>query len=417
MELFGVDKNGVTTSLVSRSRAESIDVTTIDPILFPRIELSFNFQDETDQTPPQLNLWELNYEYPPEGLLVSESQEITSIQEGEEIKRVFHFFNFSDENFTDSLSVLATLLNQADGSNVLSSFKIAPPLTGDTSTFEVKFPSFEFEGLNSLLVEVSANENEMYTSNNKAVLINIIDVEEDVVNPILDVTFDGYHILNGDVVSPQAVINARIRDDNPFIFKSDTIGLSVSLRLPGEENMYQRVNFSDPKLNYTLASEGQDFEIEYVPGPLEDGVYGLQIKAEDQAGNESGSEPYEVSFEVINKSTVTHFYPYPNPFSTRCKFVFTLTGSVVPDEIKIQILTVTGRVVREITQNEIGAIKIGNNISEYAWDGRDEFGDQLANGVYFYKVFINSNGNIVEHRTTSADKAFKHGYGKLYILR
>lgn len=417
IELFGVDKNGVTTSLVSRSRAESIDVASIDPILFPRIELNFDFQDVVDQTPPQLNLWELNYEYPPEGLLVSESQEITSIQEGEEIIRNFHFYNLSSEDFADSLTVMATMLNQNDGESELSSFKIAPPLAGDTTSFEVKFPSFEFEGFNSLLVEVSADENEMYSSNNKVVLINSIEVEEDIVNPILDVTFDGYHILNGDVVSPQTVINARIRDDNPFIFKSDTIGLSLSFKLAGEESIYQRINFSDPKLNYTLASEGQDFEIEYIPGPLEDGVYGLQIEAEDQAGNESGSEPYEVSFEVINKSTVTHFYPYPNPFSTRCRFVFTLTGSVVPDQIKIQILTITGRVVREITQNEIGVIKIGNNISEYAWDGRDEYGDQLANGVYFYKVFINSNGNNVEHRTTSADRAFKHGYGKLYILR
>ena len=80
-------------------------------------------------------------------------------------------------------------------------------------------------------------------------------------------------------------------------------------------------------------------------------------------------------------------------------------------------MTVSGRVVREITQDEIGPIRIGNNITSYAWDGRDEFGDQLANGVYFYKVFINSNGNAVERRSTSADRAFKHGFGKLYILR
>lgn len=417
IELFGVDQNGVASSLIQRGRAETIDVSTIDPILYPQIELSFDFSDQTDQTPPQLNLWELNYDYPPEGLLVAGSQELITIQEGEEIQKEFHFHNFSNQDFTDSLSVMANLLNQNSGSSVLKSFKIAPTVAGDTTSFEVHFPSFEFEGFNSLIVDVSANENEMYTSNNRVVSINAIEVEKDVVNPILDVTFDGYHILNGDVVSPQTVINARIRDDNPFIFKSDTIGLSLSFKQAGEESVYQRVNFSDPRLNYTLASEGQDFEIEFVPGPLVDGIYGLQIEAEDEAGNESGSDPYEVSFEVINKSTITHFYPYPNPFSTQCKFVFTLTGSVVPDEIKIQILTISGRVVREITQDEIGPIKIGNNVSEYAWDGRDEYGDQLANGVYFYKVFINAAGNQVDHRTTSADRAFKHGYGKLYILR
>ena len=58
----------------------------------------------------------------------------------------------------------------------------------------------------------------------------------------------------------------------------------------------------------------------------------------------------------------------------------------MPDEIKIQILTVTGRVVREITEDELGPIQIGRNITEYAWDGTDEFGDRLANGVYLYTV-------------------------------
>ena len=80
-------------------------------------------------------------------------------------------------------------------------------------------------------------------------------------------------------------------------------------------------------------------------------------------------------------------------------------------------MTVSGRVVREITQDEIGPIRIGNNITSYAWDGRDEFGDQLANGVYLYRVFIKQGGQSMKQRSTSADKAFKNGFGKLYILR
>ena len=80
-------------------------------------------------------------------------------------------------------------------------------------------------------------------------------------------------------------------------------------------------------------------------------------------------------------------------------------------------MTVTGKVVREITQDEIGQLYIGNNLTNYAWDGRDEFGDQLANGVYLYRVFVKQSGNSLKQRSTSADKAFKNGFGKLYILR
>lgn len=417
IEVFGVDNNGNLSSIASRARAETIDIASVDPVLYPEIELSFSFDDETDQTPPQLNFWELNYEYPPEGLVLPESKELTSLLEGEEITRNFYFTNISEVDFADSLSVMATLINQNSGTVTESSFMIPPPLASDTTLFSVAFSSFNRSGPNSLVIEVQANESEVYDLNNRLTLTDIINVQADETNPILDVTFDGVHIIDGDIVSPNPNIVVRVRDDNPFATKTDTIGMNLSIRLPGEDSQFQRVSFSDPRLNYTPASENQDFQIDYQPGPLDDGVYAIQLSAEDASGNEAGAEPYEISFEVINESTITHFYPYPNPFSTSCRFVFTLTGTEIPDEIKIQILTVSGRVVREITQSEIGPIRVGNNITSYAWDGRDEYGDQLANGVYFYKVFINSNGNSVQRRSTSADRAFKNGFGKLYILR
>src|SRR6185436_16832456 len=104
------------------------------------------------------------------------------------------------------------------------------------------------------------------------------------------------------------------------------------------------------------------------------------------------------SFEVINESSITDFINYPNPFSTSTKFVFTLTGSEIPSYLKIQIMTVSGKIVREITQSEIGNIHVGRNITEYAWDGKDEFGDRLANGVYLYRVITQISGQSIEHR-------------------
>ncbi|MEO1253691.1 MAG: C25 family cysteine peptidase, partial [Bacteroidota bacterium] len=406
IDVFGVDPNGNKTTLESRARTETIDVSAIDPILFPQIELSFSFDDEVDQTPPQLNFWELNYQYPPEGFIVPSDKEVLSVEEGQEISRSFNFINISENDFTDSLSVMATMINQNSGTVSESNFQVAPPTVGDTTEFSVVFSSFSQDGNNSLIVEIQANENELYINNNRITLANLIEVNPDETNPVLDVTFDGYHILDGDIVSPDPNIVVQMRDDNPFISKNDTTGINISLKPPGDGSQFQRINFSDPRMNYTQATGNQDFQIEYQPGPLEDGIYGLRVQAEDESGNRAGEEPYEITFEVISESTVTHFYPYPNPFSTSCRFVFTLTGSEIPDEVKIQIMTVSGRVVREITQDEIGPIRIGNNITEYAWDGRDEFGDQLANGVYFYRVFLNSNGESLERRATSAVKVF-----------
>ncbi len=89
----------------------------------------------------------------------------------------------------------------------------------------------------------------------------------------------------------------------------------------------------------------------------------------------------------------------------------------MPDIFKIQIITITGRVVREIHKEELGHLKIGNNITDFAWDGTDTYGDRLANGLYLYRVITKIENDDIEHRDTSMDSYFKKGYGKMYMFR
>jgi len=148
----------------------------------------------------------------------------------------------------------------------------------------------------------------------------------------------------------------------------------------------------------------------------EDGKYDLIVKSKDRSNNASGSVQYSISFEVINKSTITNILNYPNPFSTKTHFVFTLTGSEIPDEFRIQIMTITGKVVKDIRRDELGPIRIGRNVTEYTWDGRDEFGDQLANGIYLYRVMTSIDGGQIERRESGADTYFERGFGKMYLM-
>lgn len=143
----------------------------------------------------------------------------------------------------------------------------------------------------------------------------------------------------------------------------------------------------------------------------------MLVQGADKSGNISGDYEYDIEFEVDHHSSVTHLMNYPNPFSTSTQFVFTLTGAVIPDEFTIQIMTITGKVVREITVGELGPIKIGRNITEYTWDGTDEYGDYLANGVYLYRVIVKINGQDVELRESGADQYFTKEFGKMYIIR
>ena len=56
-------------------------------------------------------------------------------------------------------------------------------------------------------------------------------------------------------------------------------------------------------------------------------------------------------------------------------------------------------------------------MSKYFWDGRDEFGDPVANGVYIYRVISEINNLDIELRPSEGDKAFTNGLGKMYLIR
>jgi flagellar hook assembly protein FlgD len=152
----------------------------------------------------------------------------------------------------------------------------------------------------------------------------------------------------------------------------------------------------------------------------QDGEYELIVTGRDSVGNPAGSTDYRVSFTVINKPMISNMLNYPNPFTSSTAFVFTVTGTEVPQNIRIQIMTITGKVVREVTKNELGPIHIGRNITDFKWDGTDMYGQKLANGVYIYRVLTNLNGKKLDKFTSEdevTDQYFNKGYGKMYLMR
>ena len=71
-----------------------------------------------------------------------------------------------------------------------------------------------------------------------------------------------------------------------------------------------------------------------------DGKYRLSVQAADRNGNLSGDYAYTINFEVINETSISYLTNYPNPFSTSTRFVYTLTGNAVPENMLIQIMTI-----------------------------------------------------------------------------
>ncbi|MEM7658214.1 MAG: transporter, partial [Bacteroidota bacterium] len=247
----------------------------------------------------------------------------------------------------------------------------------------------------------------------------------DDVNPIMDVTFDGKHIIDGDLVSPTPEILIEVNDENPLVAISDSNAFELSFKQGTNlATQFEDISVSsDPRVVWEPAQLPENkARLYFYPGrdfPLDDGEYTLRVQGRDQKGNSAGKAGnyYEIRFQVENKSSLTHVLNYPNPFSTSTRFVYTLTGMEMPELFQIHIYTISGRMVKMIDLLEMGDVSIGRNVTNYAWDGTDEYGDRLGNGVYLYRTVIKMPSQDLEMRTDQTDQYFNNGWGKMYLMR
>ncbi len=428
LNLYGLTATGHLDTLRYGMQTNSSDTTLnwISASQYPYLKLEVYLQDDSLRTPPQMDKWQIYFDEAPECAINANNHfsfHGNPISEGDTIRMSVAIENIANKPM-DSLTVDFYMYDNNRVRHNVKSLKLDSLRVGQSLLANVEIDTtFGLAGNNSLWVEAnpfnSHHQLEQFHFNNLAEMK--FKINRDVVNPILDVTFDAIHILDGDIISGKPDIAIQLHDENKFLALNDTASFRVYLKSPSG-NTEQRIYFTTPSFGNTLrftpaVLPKNSCRIDWNPVFTEDGTYILDVEAADKSKNESGKFNYRISFEVVNRSTITEVLNYPNPFSTSTRFVFTLTGNEIPQFMKIQIMTVTGKIVREITQNELGNIHVGRNITDYAWDGKDEYGDQLANGIYLYRVISNINGSEIEHRDTEADKYFKRGWGKMYLMR
>jgi hypothetical protein len=389
LNVIGVDASGNETVLINNLPTDSGDINIngrVDAQLYPYLKLNTRMSDDSLFSAPQLDRWQVTYEGVPEAALdpsIYFTFQNDTVDEGVEINLAIAVKNISPYDM-DSLLISFTILDKYNNLHFLPYPRQKELLSDSVMIASITLGTHGFSGLNSLLIDVNPNNDqlEQYHFNNSAQLS--FYVNQDNVNPILDVTFDGLHILDGDIVSPAANIVMELTDENQFLLLNDTADYSIYLTRPN--GLEKRVYFNEGGVQqmqfFPAALPRNNARIIFQGDFPDDGDYKLRVQAKDRSQNSSGSLDYLIGFEVINKSTITNIINYPNPFTTATRFVFTLTGSEIPAIFKIQIMTITGKVVREIHKDELGPLNIGRNISEFAWDGTDTYGDRLANGLY-----------------------------------
>ncbi|SNC60260.1 CARDB protein [Hymenobacter gelipurpurascens] len=432
LRLIGIDANNNSVELNPNVTSRRLDLSTISATTYPYLQLEAVVKENGSGPAPQLEQWLIAYQGVPEGVVRPQTVALDGAalalqakQQGK-LSIPVTFQNVADFDFTNPM--VAYILVRNDNNGLREKYIKLPgaALTAHTQrTYQVELDIRDLLG--TLSGQIVLNPN-LALSPNRQPELNYFNNEQGITSfqvddrdtpPVLDVAFDGRHLLNGDIVSAQPIITVQLRDQDKLRPIKDRTAFNLFLTSPNGGATVP-LNLNAANVTFVADSANGVARLEVHLGKetaLKDGIYTLEVQGKDGSGKLAGSEPYRITFEVITTAGISNVFPYPNPVTSKAKFVFTLTGSEVPRNMKIQIMTLTGRVVREIMMSELGNLHIGNNITDYAWDGTDEFGDRLANGTYLYRVVLDDPQGKFEQRTTAADKAFKQGWGKLVLIR
>ena len=215
--------------------------------------------------------------------------------------------------------------------------------------------------------------------------------------PSIDIFFDNLSSRNNTLITPNSKLIVKLSDNTGL----NTTGTGIGHKLEGilNDNVNSPIDFTN-FFTSDLNSGGKTGQINYTFNNLSPGDYKIKIKAWDVFNNFSSQESF---FSVVSQDEllIRNVYNYPNPFSSNTTFTFQQNLNTFLD-VKIKIYTVAGRLIRRIERNSIS-----DKFVTVAWDGRDQDGDLIANGIYLYKIIVKTVDGVFS----------KSVLGKLAVIR
>ncbi len=352
------------------------DISNISALTYPDIKLLVGMQTNDASQVPSISSIAVNYKALSElgTNYQAASVDKDSLNVGDNTTLHFDVYNVGDFP-ADSFTVTVEVVKSDNSRETVQDDFVNRLDASGKKSFAVTYNTLGLSGTNQFYIKIDPDNkiSELYKDNN--VFTIPFYVKGDSSKPTVNLTFDGNQIFDGDFVSSDPVIKIELNDPS-YLPITDTTALTIQIN---DKTLYYSDN---ENLTYQFNAANPKMVAEYRPH-LPDGDYSINILAKNASGNFNDSAGVTRIFTVLSDTRLLYVYNYPNPFSGETYFTFKLTQ--VPDELKINIYTVAGRLVKVIQKNPS---ELNTDFNRIYWDGKDEDGDRLANGVYFYKMYI-----------------------------
>lgn len=205
---------------------------------------------------------------------------------------------------------------------------------------------------------------------------------QDVKGPEIELFVDDYSFVSGGLTDNSPLLLARVYDENGINTSGIGIGrdiIAIIDKGTAQEKRFVLNSFYSAKLNsYTTG------DIRYQLEGIADGKHTYTLKVWDVYNN---SNEATIEFVIKNNAqfTIQHVYNYPNPFNNNTSFLFDHNRSGDNLHVVITVMTISGKVIKTIDENFSNAEA---HISGIQWNGRDDYDDKPAKGVYIYRIVV-----------------------------
>jgi hypothetical protein len=373
--IVGVRADGISDTLTSTTQRGAIDLSSVDARRYPRLIVSDAFSNDTT-----LRVRSLAFEYTPSPELAivpgTLRADHDSTLQGDPIRVIARVINLSRVEGADSVWVRVRPIGEdrIDPSDSTLVDRLAPLEARDVP---VGINTDRLRGEHTVAYTVNPQDipAEPYRSNNERT--RTIRVGSDSVAPSIEVYVDGHRLMPNDYVSPYARFEIRLVDNSSLRLDS------TSLRAFVDAERYQAGD-ADVSFDPTTGENRVRGVLRFVPrDTLASGSHTLLVFARDASDN--GDSTGLIYFNVEHALKLVHVVNVPNPFVDRTFFTFMIGGASPPHDGEIAVFTASGRRVKTIHLN---AADLHLGFNTVPWDGRDEDGDRMANGVYLYRVTV-----------------------------